>query len=61
MCELVELQALVLRKKYYANNDCCFSFVLEGVPKVVDQTITEKVSIPTIGIGALVKAHTTIT
>ena len=30
----------------------CFSFVLEGVPKVVAQTITEKVSIPTIGIGA---------
>jgi 3-methyl-2-oxobutanoate hydroxymethyltransferase len=25
----------------------CFSFVLEGVPKVVAQTITEKVSIPT--------------
>ncbi|MDA9712991.1 3-methyl-2-oxobutanoate hydroxymethyltransferase [bacterium] len=30
----------------------CFSFVLEGVPKVVAQTITEQVSIPTIGIGA---------
>lgn len=30
----------------------CFALVLEGIPDVVAQLITESVSIPTIGIGA---------
>ena len=30
----------------------CFSIVLEGVPTVVAQSISENISIPTIGIGA---------
>jgi len=30
----------------------CFSMVLEGVPSVVAEVITEKITIPTIGIGA---------
>ena len=30
----------------------CFAIVLEGVPDTVAKTITEKVSVPTIGIGA---------
>jgi 3-methyl-2-oxobutanoate hydroxymethyltransferase len=30
----------------------CFAIVVEGVPDVVAQTITDSVSVPTIGIGA---------
>ena len=30
----------------------CFSMVLEGVPTVVAQSISENINIPTIGIGA---------
>jgi 3-methyl-2-oxobutanoate hydroxymethyltransferase len=30
----------------------CFSIVLEGIPDVVAQVITDSVSVPTIGIGA---------
>ena len=30
----------------------CFGIVLEGVPSVVAEVITEKITIPTIGIGA---------
>ena len=33
----------------------CFSIVLEGVPSIVAETVTENISIPTIGIGAGVK------
>jgi 3-methyl-2-oxobutanoate hydroxymethyltransferase len=30
----------------------CFSIVLEGVPTIVGQSISENINIPTIGIGA---------
>jgi 3-methyl-2-oxobutanoate hydroxymethyltransferase len=30
----------------------CFAIVLEGIPDVVAQTITESIDVPTIGIGA---------
>jgi 3-methyl-2-oxobutanoate hydroxymethyltransferase len=30
----------------------CFALVLEGIPEVVAQLITESVAVPTIGIGA---------
>ena len=33
----------------------CFAIVLEGVPSIVAETVTENISIPTIGIGAGVK------
>ena len=33
----------------------CFAIVLEGVPSIVAETVSENISIPTIGIGAGVK------
>ena len=48
----LELAKELLEEAILLDSLGCFSFVLEGVPKVVAQTITEQVSIPTIGIGA---------
>ena len=48
----LELAKELLEDAILLDSIGCFSLVLEGVPKVVAQTITEKISIPTIGIGA---------
>ncbi|RPG97158.1 MAG: 3-methyl-2-oxobutanoate hydroxymethyltransferase [Candidatus Pelagibacter sp. TMED239] len=48
----LELATELLEEAVLLENLGCFSMVLEGVPSVVAEVLTEKVSIPTIGIGA---------
>ena len=48
----LELATELLEESVLLESLGCFSMVLEGVPSVVAEVITEKVSIPTIGIGA---------
>ena len=48
----LELATKLLEEAVLLETLGCFSMVLEGVPSVVAEVLTEKVSIPTIGIGA---------
>ena len=48
----LEMATQLLEEAVLLESLGCFSIVLEGVPSVVAEVLTEKVSIPTIGIGA---------
>tara|TARA_Y100001970_G_scaffold184227_1_gene224086 strand:+ start:3673 stop:4536 length:864 start_codon:yes stop_codon:yes gene_type:complete len=48
----LELATNLLEEAILLESLGCFSMVLEGVPSIVAAVLSEKVSIPTIGIGA---------
>ena len=48
----LELATQLLEEAVLLETLGCFSMVLEGVPSIVAEVLTEKVSIPIIGIGA---------
>ena len=51
----LELATQLLEEAIILESLGCFAVVLEGVPSIVAETVTENISIPTIGIGAGVK------
>ena len=51
----LELATQLLEDAITLESLWCFAIVLEGVPSIVAETVTENISIPTIGIGAGVK------